>query len=140
MEQAEAKDANKVGVGLLAVIAALGIAISAPLWWRAVELFSDKPEVEACEKYVLGGLRSPSTYERVSVGSTKVGGELWISIVYDAANAYGTPVRETETCKFRVENGRAVVPHVMDPSSDMAVAIRRLDELTGRRREPCCLD
>jgi len=138
MEQADIKDANKVGGGLLAVIAALGIAISAPLWWRAVEPFSDKPEVKACEKYVLGGLRSPSTYERVSAESTRVNDQQWVSLVYDAANAYGTPLRETELCKFRIMGDQVAVPHVADP--DLARELRRLDESTGRTREPCCLE
>lgn len=143
MEQAETPPAQvggaKSGAGRWVAAGLLTCAMGGPaLWFGASALIADAPEIEACEKYVLGGLRSPSTYERISAESTRVNDQQWVSLVFDAANAYGAPVRDTEICKFRLEKGLVVVPHVTDP--ELAVALRRLDELSGLKREPCCLD
>lgn len=143
MEQAGAQTEQakvpETSVGRWIAAGLMACVIGGPaLWFSVAALFADKPEIEACEKYVLGNLRSPASYERVSARSTRVDGQQWVTIVYDAANAYGARIRETELCKFRITGGQVAVPHVIDP--DLARELRRLDELTGRRREPCCLD
>lgn len=54
--------------------------------------------VTACENVIKRDLRSPSTYERVSADHYRLQNSITVSIEYDAANAYGTPVRETTSC------------------------------------------
>lgn len=66
-------------------------------------------EIADCERYVQGKLRSPSTYKRVSARSTLMKDEKpaqrWVSVEYDAANVYGTPIRDTQICKYPYKPG-----------------------------------
>lgn len=84
-----------------------------------------------CEKFATNLLRSPSTYKRVKIETedkAKVNpaeffeltkqrpstvppaqpGYRWVKITYDAANAYGTPVREKYECAFELNSGQLV--------------------------------
>ena len=56
-----------------------------------------------CDDAIKAKLRSPATYQRVSLEGGA--SDYAISIEYDAANAYGTPIRGKGTCYL--ENGRA---------------------------------
>lgn len=56
----------------------------------------DSLSAKMCEGIAKRLLRSPSTYDRTKMidsGST-------VFIEFDAANAYGTPVRNTVSCEF----------------------------------------
>jgi hypothetical protein len=68
----------------------------------------ENPALEDCERYIQGKLRSPSTYKRTSWSGSamKNGDEYWVSVQYDAANAYGTPVRDTQLCQFPAFKGQ----------------------------------
>lgn len=76
-----------------------------------------------CEKYLLEKLRSPSTYKRIEVSSTAVPYETPIEqmvfIEYDAANAYGTPIRGRQLCKFPIKNKRPVVDQYIDHDAQL---------------------
>jgi len=90
--------------------------------------------IKACEVFVKERLRSPSTYQRIEASSfIEVGGEHgWASIQYDAANAYGTPIRNQQTCRFATPGGRW-------PSyQDMAHRARLM--AIGDRTGICCVD
>lgn len=81
-----------------------------------------------CESAIKENLRSPSTYKRVSVGDEVVlDGERTFEIEYDAANAYGTPIREDAACDFDAETGRFIK---VEPGLNSTV--RMLDDLTGQ--------
>ena len=69
--------------------------------------FLDSAAVQDCEADLKRVLRSPSTYKRLSYDETPVRrvNEVWISIEYDAANAYGTPIRGSRLCKYRMNSG-----------------------------------
>ena len=98
----------------------------------------DKPDVKACEDFILDGLRSPSSYRRVaiSVSETPIAFEavrkisaapelytpstdfrmntaepLIIRVVrveFDAENAFGAALRSKTTCAFRHTKGSAL--------------------------------
>lgn len=53
-----------------------------------------------CEQLLLGRLASPATYDRKSISAVMSPDQGYVSIEYDAANAYGTPVRSEEICMF----------------------------------------
>lgn len=67
----------------------------------------DKPEIKQCEEYIIAKLRSPSTYKRVEASGLRSPGEkperYMVQIKYDAANAYGTPIREVQFCAFNLK-------------------------------------
>jgi hypothetical protein len=73
--------------------------------------------VRECEESIKGKLRSPSTYKRIKFDVTPIDPanpsniekptEVWVTVEYDAANAYGTPMRSTHMCKFPYKNGVA---------------------------------
>lgn len=69
------------------------------------------PEIKDCERFVIGKLRAPTTYHRVEAHKTLMDDlkppEIWVSIEYDAANAYGTPIRDRQICQYPLVNGRA---------------------------------
>ena len=92
-----------------------------------------QPDVDACERFVKGELRSPSTYRQVAltqrdlplslkdfraitgdrseplrdmIDKRSQNGIRTITITYDASNAYGTSVRETRECHFRLRDGK----------------------------------
>lgn len=70
----------------------------------------DPPEVTDCERHIISKLRSPSTYKRIDASGIGIPFDkplkYSVTIEYDAANAYGTPVRERQLCVFAVKNGR----------------------------------
>ncbi|HEX8573999.1 MAG TPA: hypothetical protein VF759_14740, partial [Allosphingosinicella sp.] len=60
--------------------------------------------VQACEVFIKERLRSPSTYKRISGDALGPAFEndgrrvKMVTIEYDAANAYGTPIRGSQQC------------------------------------------
>lgn len=70
-----------------------------------------RPEVTACENDLIGKLASPSSYKRISAESTRMDTDsppaIWVSIEYDADNAYGAALRKHVMCKYRIVDGRA---------------------------------
>lgn len=111
--------------------------------------FENEKAVEACEQFIKAKLLSPSTYKRIDVveGALPVaGGEgpnAMISIEYDAANAFGTPLRDRENCLFsETENG----PDTQGLEDPIAAKIRatsiELKYVQGEHVDdfaPCCL-
>ena len=83
----------------------------------------DGPEIKVCEDYILAKLRSPSTYKRIEVDGINVPYEnpdrYHLSITYDAANAYGTPVRETQSCVFGLKGGKPDTSKYYDFDTDL---------------------
>ena len=65
--------------------------------------------VQACEVFIKERLRSPSTYNRISGDSLGPAFESdgrrvkMVTLEYDAANAYGTPIRGSQQCIFEVD-------------------------------------
>lgn len=70
----------------------------------------DQPEVKQCEDFILSKLRSPSTYKRIESSGIQVPynnpDRYTVRVTYDAANAYGTPVREEQLCVFGLKDGK----------------------------------
>ena len=96
--------------------------------------------IEACRDFVKGGLRSPSTYEEVS-SSVSDGEDVGqhdrrnVFIEYDAANAFGTPVRSTQLCSFEID--KATRKLVRDASTSGTLA--KADRVLGRGDGSCCV-
>lgn len=69
-------------------------------------------EVKQCEDYLLAKLKAPATYKQVEASSIGIPfdkpKEWSVIIKYDAANTYGTPIRESQICIFPVKDGRPV--------------------------------
>lgn len=86
--------------------------------------------VRECEDYVIAKLRSPSTYKRISRQVTHINPanpsdiknptEVWVTIEYDAANAYGTPIRDRQTCQFPRKGGQADTSNYIDFDGTLA--------------------
>lgn len=71
----------------------------------AATLTSCSPQgaaIEACEAYVQERLKAPSTYKQISADAfIEVDGDQgWVTVEYDAANSFGTPMREKQICTF----------------------------------------
>lgn len=79
-------------MGSVRIFAAICVAASA---FSGCEQPPPK-SVLACESAVKAFLRSPSTYKRIN----STGLSDYAFVEYDAANAYGTPIRGVATCKF----------------------------------------
>lgn len=60
----------------------------------------DPDDVMICEEGVKALLRSPSTYKRIDITRLNQPKYSLVMISYDAANAYGTPIRDTAHCEF----------------------------------------
>ena len=118
-------------------------------------------EIAACEDYVKDGLRSLSTYRRVSVASRdeaataariiELGGRQLrggqslalrtVTIEYDAQNAFGTPIRNAAQCGFVLGDGEVAGQQLLDSKVRLANA-NRDGRLLQREPEPqyrCCL-
>lgn len=82
-------------------------------------LFGDTV-ISRCDDHIKSTLRSPSTYKRISVstGLSPISSpkEAWVNTTYDAANAYGTPIRETASCYFKLKAGRVDLESIADES------------------------
>jgi hypothetical protein len=95
-----------------------------------------QPEVTACEEFIKSALRSPSTFKSVSSKSSdsKSGdgkGVREIFIEYDAANAFGTPIRGSQICTFDLVDGKVLNP-------DVAVTFAKSDRVLGMGDGSCC--
>lgn len=93
--------------------------------------------VEACESFAKSRLRSPSTYKQISVDYSGVTFESdgrkvkMVNVEYDAANAYGTPIRGEQMCLFEVDNKGN---YADDPAHAANMSAIGAQEYT-----PCCL-
>jgi hypothetical protein len=82
--------------------------------------------VRACETFIKERLRSPSTYKKISddgLGpSFKSEGRdvKMIAIEYDAANAYGTPIRGNQLCRFEVDKSGKFLDDDLEHAATMA--------------------
>lgn len=84
----------------------------------------DGPGIKECEDYVIAKLRSPTTYKRIKASGIGIPYDApkyySVTVEYDAANAYGTPIRETQFCKFPVKSKLPVVDNYIDFDSEQA--------------------
>lgn len=104
------------------------------MWWKSAPIAAlalagcGQPDVDGCEQFIKSGLQAPATYNRVSIQTSdrpssadeirKLGGVALgtgeymhyglrsVAIQYDAANAYGTPIRSSEVCLFPLSDGK----------------------------------
>lgn len=81
------------------VLAALVLAacVGGGAWWYSTN--QDPLELIACEHAVMALLKSPATYKRADI----VQQETRIFLNYDAANAFGTPMRGLAICDFKMD-------------------------------------
>lgn len=117
-------------------------------------------DVEACEEFLKGGLRSPATHRQVSVRTynapitkqqaTAIGARVYddrpltlrkVFIDYDADNAFGTPVRGIEMCAFLLSDGKLPDAGSLRSKVSLAGTQRDYRRLTGQQEPdyPCCL-
>lgn len=93
--------------------------------------------INACEVFIKERLRSPSTYKQVGVDYSGVtfksqGRDVrMVTIEYDAANAYGTPIRNDQQCLFEVDSKGN---YTEDPAHAASMSAIGAEEYT-----PCCL-
>lgn len=110
--------------------------------------------IRVCEKIVTDQLRSPSTYGRISVmteDAVQGRGVRSIFITYDAANAFGTPVRGAQQCAFEVDPETGAFPSELELGTQAISAetdiLEHQNEVNAGRADPdpyeallpCCL-
>lgn len=65
------------------------------------------PQIEACEQSLKWSLKTPDSYKRINASGIKIPDHkppyYSVSIEYDAANVYGTLIRETKLCAFKLD-------------------------------------
>ena len=96
------------------------------------------PDAAACRSFVLGSLRSPSTYKEFSLTRRDEANGLIKSVFieYDAANAYGTPVRNAQKCEFAYDRSKSAF--VTEPK--LAATLASADRALGTNQtSSCCL-
>ncbi len=99
-----------------------------------------QPEIADCEAYILVGLKAPSTYKRISADRwlTKEDGveHVRVTINYDVANVYGTPVREFKVCLYPVVNGKPDLNQMIDDDKRISAEVQEtLDLMEEAARE-----
>ncbi|MFA7595899.1 MAG: hypothetical protein WCY92_06045 [Novosphingobium sp.] len=93
--------------------------------------------VGACEAFIKERLRSPSTYKQIGVDYSGVsfkseGRDVrMVTVEYDAANAFGTPIRGNQQCVFEVDKSGNFAEN---PDHAARMAAIDADEYS-----PCCL-
>ncbi|MBA3667207.1 MAG: hypothetical protein H0W65_05750 [Sphingomonas sp.] len=101
---------------------------------------SNGDEIEACRGFLQGGLRSPSTYQEFSV-QVSDGEDIGqfdrrnVFIEYDAANAFGTPIRGTQLCSFEIDKKTKKLVYKAKP----AAVLSSVDRTLGRGDGGCCV-
>jgi hypothetical protein len=104
----------------------IGLVASAALMPGCAERAQNEA-ITVCEGEILKSLRSPSTYKQIqaSVSPPEFEPKVWVvSISYDAANAFGTPVRGGYLCAFKAEaEGNLPIKGEME----LAAATAKLD-------------
>lgn len=74
----------------------------------------DSPGIRECEELIKDRLKAPSTYKRISAFSGKggVGAGRMVQIEYDAANSFGTPLRQTDFCSIPNKGEPTISPSI----------------------------
>ena len=102
---------------------AVGIIALFGIWYS---LSPSQPEIDDCEAQIVAKLRSPSTYKRVRADSLIMSDqsppEIWATVEYDAANAYGTPIRDHQICRYPIVDGRADTAHPINDDAPLALS------------------
>lgn len=116
-----------------------------------------KPEVEGCEKFLKEGLKSPSSYKRVSVDAfdrplslsnfqNETGQRVsqfdrpllmnnsnakmrQVIIAYDADNSFGTAIRGTQVCAFKVFTDKSLDADKVEAAATKASMDRSMRQL-----------
>ena len=87
--------AGTIRVALFALMIILGVG-------GCASLKSDSEQIAACERSLLVELKAPSTYNRLSADGLMIKENkppyFMVAIEYDAANSYGTPIRNKKFC------------------------------------------
>lgn len=113
---------------------------------------NDESAVKVCEAFIQDRLKAPATYSRVELTvEMKQAGQPTrdVFISYDAANAYGTPIRSIERCTFdTLPNGDFPTPSVMGMGVSNAERAEIMAQVNSLHRAPgstpvepvnCCL-
>ncbi|WP_037462616.1 hypothetical protein [Sphingobium herbicidovorans] len=107
-------------------------AVLAMLWAVGSCSMPENEAVKACEDFILTKLRSPSTYKRIEASGSLVPfdkPETFTAVVeYDAANAYGTPIRDRQVCVFGLKDGKPDTSRYYDFDSDFSGKGKDVDQ------------
>lgn len=76
--------------------------------------------ITQCRDYLLKKLKAPSTYKQIQADQIKMDDGKWsIIIQYDAANAYGTPIRDNQVCRYPDRGGQPDTGRYIDFDDDL---------------------
>lgn len=112
-------------------------------------------EIAACETFIQGALRSPSTYKRISLGQSDRAVAVvdynaykglnasagdnpavrTVSISYDSANAFGTPIRGNQQCDFLLRDSTS---NKFESEPSVSATLAGADRAMGTS-DACCL-
>ncbi|CTQ56842.1 hypothetical protein LP7551_05406 [Roseibium album] len=100
----------------------------APLLWKL-----DDPAIQACRTDLIGQLKSPASYREIDAQLfTSVGNSVFIT--YDAANIYGTPVRDIHHCQWVYFKGKFLFKlPIMSGAQDWKISAYRSVTLRNRK-------
>lgn len=101
----------------------------------------EEQAARACESFVTDQLRSPSTYNRVNVAHAPhhAGKSFrYVSISYDADNAFGTPIRGAQVCAFKVDPNSGEFPSESSMKLSASLShseklLREVQEMNGQK-------
>lgn len=110
--------------GVAAIVLAAGSCSSPP---------AEDAAVAACERYIQGKLRSPSTYKQAWSHTNQYPTEHAVIVAYDAVNAYNAPIRAQQVCYFPLRNGE---PETAMPIDHDAVIFDRASANGSREANP----
>jgi len=90
----------------------------------------ERPELSACEQEIISTLKAPSSYKRIKWSATEMNPshpenllaptEMWVTIEYDAVNAYNAPLRGHQLCRYQLSNGVANIAAPVDELNGFA--------------------
>jgi hypothetical protein len=92
------------------------IALAGFLALASCDQFS--PEKVACKEWVLGRIKSPATFQVVSIEATNVKDYHSVSIEFDSQNGFGALIRSRAICRFKDFNGK---PSDMDEAESVII-------------------
>ncbi|KQM37935.1 hypothetical protein ASE59_11585 [Sphingomonas sp. Leaf10] len=81
---------------------------------------AEPPAIAQCREYLLKKLKAPSTYKQIQADQVKMDDGKWsVVIQYDAANAYGTPIRDNQVCRYPDLNDQPDTRKYIDFDEDL---------------------
>jgi hypothetical protein len=116
---------------------------------RADVRIIDEPNLELARYLEQTGLKPPATEAYRVIRDIEVEQGLGLRrlvILFDADNAYGTPIRRAQTCAFKLDGGRVSETDLSITSAQAAAAMERLRSMgelpvgaESSLKFPCCL-